>query len=140
MRLPSRASCREVAPFAAMSRYLPRSRAIRSRLRAIGSRFRAICRDFAPPGRDFAPPGRDFMPSCRDFAPVRGDILVFHELHELHELHMSLAKLLLALRPLLADPQAHWPEIVALLDRHKDLAEYEVARFYVSQPLLPPLK
>ena len=52
---------------------------------------------------------------------------------------MDLVGLLLELKPLLADPEANFDRIVALLERHQGLAEYEVARFYVSRSWLEPV-
>jgi retron-type reverse transcriptase len=52
---------------------------------------------------------------------------------------MNLGELILALKPLLADPSANGPEIVDLLDRHTSLSEFEVARFYVSRAIAPML-
>jgi retron-type reverse transcriptase len=52
---------------------------------------------------------------------------------------MNLAALLLELKPLLADPEANLERIVLLLERHQGLAEYEVARFYVSRAWLEPV-
>ncbi|WNG46034.1 RNA-directed DNA polymerase [Archangium minus] len=46
---------------------------------------------------------------------------------------MNLASLLLELKALLADPEANFDRITELLERHQGLAEYEVARFYVSR-------
>jgi RNA-directed DNA polymerase len=46
---------------------------------------------------------------------------------------MDLAKLLFTLKPLLADARSNLPKIVELLEKHNDLAEYAVARFYVSK-------
>lgn len=51
----------------------------------------------------------------------------------------GLAALLLELRPLVADTATHWERIVQLLASHRDLAEYEVARFFVSRPMLPAI-
>jgi hypothetical protein len=50
---------------------------------------------------------------------------------------MNLANLLIKLTPLITDAERNWTEIVDLLDRHQDLAEYEVARHYVSEALEP---
>jgi RNA-directed DNA polymerase len=52
---------------------------------------------------------------------------------------MDLAGLLLDLKPLMADPEANFERITALLERHQGLAEYEVARFYVSRQWLEPV-
>ena len=46
---------------------------------------------------------------------------------------MSLSTLLLELIPLCESLDDNWEKVVALLDAHQDLAEYEVARFYVSR-------
>ncbi|MFY2562517.1 reverse transcriptase family protein [Corallococcus terminator] len=46
---------------------------------------------------------------------------------------MDLVSLLLELKPLMEDPEAHFSRIAELLERHQGLAEYEVARFYVSR-------
>lgn len=46
---------------------------------------------------------------------------------------MDLAKLLFTLKPLLADAKGNFAKIVELLEKHNDLAEYEVARYYVSK-------
>jgi retron-type reverse transcriptase len=48
---------------------------------------------------------------------------------------MSLSSLLLQLKPLLAAPQENLAAISDLLRRHRDLAEYEVARFWVSRAM-----
>ena len=53
---------------------------------------------------------------------------------------MSLAALLVQLKPLLAAPQENLAAITELLRRHRDLAEYEVARFWVSRFLGPQLE
>ncbi|XXF79929.1 reverse transcriptase family protein [Myxococcaceae bacterium GXIMD 01537] len=50
---------------------------------------------------------------------------------------MNLAGLLLELKPLLADPEAHFERIVELMERHQGLAELEVARFFVGARLEP---
>ncbi len=50
---------------------------------------------------------------------------------------MLLANLLLKLRPLVADPDAHFDAIVDLLAAHDDFAEYEVARLYVARAIEP---
>ncbi|MCP3135878.1 reverse transcriptase family protein [Pyxidicoccus xibeiensis] len=52
---------------------------------------------------------------------------------------MDLVGLLLELKPLLADPEKHFDTIVDLLESHQGLAEYEVARFYVSRTWLEPV-
>jgi retron-type reverse transcriptase len=52
---------------------------------------------------------------------------------------MNLAGLLLELKSLLADPDSNFERITALLERHKGLAEYEVARFYVSRSFMSPV-
>lgn len=52
---------------------------------------------------------------------------------------MNLAGLLLELKPLLVDPEVNFERIVQLLERHQGLAEYEVARFYVSRSWLEPV-
>lgn len=46
---------------------------------------------------------------------------------------MDLAKLLFTLKPLLADARGNLAKINELLEKHNELAEYEVARFYVSK-------
>ncbi len=46
---------------------------------------------------------------------------------------MSLSTLLLELIPLCESLDDNWEKVVDLLDAHQDLAEYEVARFYVSR-------
>jgi hypothetical protein len=46
---------------------------------------------------------------------------------------MSLSRLLFELVPLCEAFDDHFEQIASLLERHKDLAEYEVARFYVSR-------
>lgn len=53
---------------------------------------------------------------------------------------MSLAKLILQLDPLLQRPQANLSKVIKLLRDHQDLAEYEVARFYASEALLPDVE
>ena len=50
---------------------------------------------------------------------------------------MDAVSLILTLRPLLADPGANFAEIIGLLDKHDELAEYEVARFLVGKHLGP---
>ena len=52
---------------------------------------------------------------------------------------MNLVSLLLELKPLMADPEANFERITELLQRHQNLAEYEVARFYVSRTWLAPV-
>ncbi len=52
---------------------------------------------------------------------------------------MDLVGLLLELKPLMADPEANFERITELLERHQGLAEYEVARFYVSRSWLEPV-
>lgn len=52
---------------------------------------------------------------------------------------MSLADLILKLKPLLDSPAEHFGEIVELLDSHQALAEYEVARYWVSRSMLGSL-
>lgn len=46
---------------------------------------------------------------------------------------MNLVSLLSELKVLLAEPEGNLSQIVALLERHQALAEYEVARFYVAR-------
>ena len=46
---------------------------------------------------------------------------------------MSLSNLLQKLIPLCESLDDNWEQVVDLLDAHKELAEYEVARFYVSR-------
>jgi RNA-directed DNA polymerase len=46
---------------------------------------------------------------------------------------MDLAKLLYTLKPLLTDVRANLPKVLELLEKHNDLAEYDVARFYVQK-------
>jgi RNA-directed DNA polymerase len=53
---------------------------------------------------------------------------------------MLLAKLILELRPLIADPQANLARIVELLRAHDDFAEFEVARHYVSAAVEPVIR
>ncbi|MBL8680984.1 MAG: hypothetical protein JNK05_17515 [Myxococcales bacterium] len=53
---------------------------------------------------------------------------------------MDLAKLLFTIKPLLADPRANLAKIVELLEKHNDLAEYDVARFYVSKSVRPAIE
>jgi retron-type reverse transcriptase len=50
---------------------------------------------------------------------------------------VSLATLLLALRPLLADPKGNISEINRLLGAARDQAELQVARFFVFRELMP---
>lgn len=52
---------------------------------------------------------------------------------------MSLASLLFELKPLLEDRERNFDRIVELLEKHRNLAEYEVARFYVSRHWLDPI-
>ncbi|HRI49093.1 MAG TPA: reverse transcriptase family protein [Pseudomonadota bacterium] len=52
---------------------------------------------------------------------------------------MSLAALLLELRPLVASVDENWSRILDLLTEHSRLAEYEVARFYVARAMAPKL-
>lgn len=52
---------------------------------------------------------------------------------------MSLVGLLFELKPLLADPEGNLDRIIELLSRHQDLAEYEVARFYVTRSWFAPV-
>ncbi|WP_224362086.1 reverse transcriptase family protein [Hyalangium versicolor] len=52
---------------------------------------------------------------------------------------MDLVGLLLELKTLMADPEANFERITELLERHQHLAEYEVARFYVSRQWLDPV-
>ncbi len=52
---------------------------------------------------------------------------------------MNLVGLLLELKPLMADPEANFERITELLERHQGLAEYEVARFFVSRQWLAPV-
>lgn len=52
---------------------------------------------------------------------------------------MNLVGLLLELKPLMADPEANFERITELLESHQGLAEYEVARFYVSRQWLEPV-
>lgn len=52
---------------------------------------------------------------------------------------MSLAALLISLKPLLDAPAQNLDQIVELLDTHSDLAEYEVARFWASRSMVPML-
>jgi len=53
---------------------------------------------------------------------------------------MSLVGLLFELKPLLVDPEKNLDRIAELLQLHNDLAEYEVARFYVSRAVFAPLE
>lgn len=48
---------------------------------------------------------------------------------------MSLAELLLSLKPKLAAHEQHWDEIIEMLQKHRSLAEYEVARYYVMDTI-----
>jgi hypothetical protein len=50
---------------------------------------------------------------------------------------MNLGELILTLKPLLADATANSQRIVELLDRHRSLAEFEVARFYAGRAFAP---
>lgn len=52
---------------------------------------------------------------------------------------MSLADLILKLKPLLDAPAQNFDEIVGLLDSHRSLAEYEVARYWVSRSMVSSL-
>ncbi|TKC94613.1 reverse transcriptase family protein [Polyangium fumosum] len=52
---------------------------------------------------------------------------------------MSLVGLLLELKPLLADPDANFERVAELLERHQNLAEYEVARFYAGRAFVEPV-
>ncbi|MBK9261018.1 MAG: RNA-directed DNA polymerase [Polyangiaceae bacterium] len=52
---------------------------------------------------------------------------------------MSLVGLLFELKPLLEDRERNFDRIVELLEKHRNLAEYEVARFYVSRNWLDPI-
>ena len=53
---------------------------------------------------------------------------------------MNLGELILALKPLLEEPAVHASKIVDLLERHQSLAEFEVARFYVSRAVVPVIE
>ncbi len=53
---------------------------------------------------------------------------------------MDLAKLLFTIKPLLGDVRANFGKIVELLEKHDDLAEYDVARFYVSKAIRPAIE
>jgi RNA-directed DNA polymerase len=53
---------------------------------------------------------------------------------------MSLVELVLALKPLLQSPDAQFKAIVRLLDTHVGLAEFEVARFMVTDALRGPIE
>ncbi len=53
---------------------------------------------------------------------------------------MNLAELLLDLKDLLKDHAANRPQILELLENHKGLAEFEVARFLVSRTLSPGIE
>jgi retron-type reverse transcriptase len=46
---------------------------------------------------------------------------------------MSLAALITSLRPLLQKPEQNFTKIIQLLDKNRDLAEYEVARAYAGK-------
>jgi RNA-directed DNA polymerase len=50
---------------------------------------------------------------------------------------MNLGALLLRLEPLLATPAQSWDEICELLERHDELAEFEVARHFASRAMEP---
>lgn len=50
---------------------------------------------------------------------------------------LSPVELILKLRALLQDRAGNSAEIHALLERHQDLAEYQIARFYVARHLVP---
>ena len=50
---------------------------------------------------------------------------------------MSPVELILALRTLVADPDANGAQIRALLEQHQDMAEYQIARFYIARHLVP---
>jgi len=50
---------------------------------------------------------------------------------------MTLGELILTLKPLLEAPHENAARIIELLDEHKSLAEFEVARFYVSRAFAP---
>jgi RNA-directed DNA polymerase len=52
---------------------------------------------------------------------------------------MDLVGLLLELKPLMAEPEANFERITELLEQNQGLAEYEVARFYVSRHWLEPV-
>jgi RNA-directed DNA polymerase len=52
---------------------------------------------------------------------------------------VTLGALLLQLQPLLGDPWGNFAELTRLLERHRDLAEYEVARHWVAKSLGPRL-
>lgn len=53
---------------------------------------------------------------------------------------MNLGELILELKPLLEDPTRNADKVIDLLERHQSLAEFEVARFYVSQTFSPELE
>lgn len=53
---------------------------------------------------------------------------------------MNLGELILELKPLLEDASTNADKIIDLLERHQSLAEFEVARFYVSQTFSPELE
>ena len=52
---------------------------------------------------------------------------------------MTLVELVLALKPLLKSPEAQFKSIVRLLDANVGLAEFEVARFMVTEALRGPI-
>jgi retron-type reverse transcriptase len=52
---------------------------------------------------------------------------------------VSLAALLIELRPLVGAIDDNWEAVIDLLARHSELAEYEVARFYVARAMAPKL-
>jgi hypothetical protein len=52
---------------------------------------------------------------------------------------MSLAALIIKLKPLLEAPVQHFSAIVELLVSHRDLAEYEVARYWASRTMVPAI-
>jgi retron-type reverse transcriptase len=53
---------------------------------------------------------------------------------------MNLGELILTLKPLLDDAPANAAKIVELLQQHQSLAEFEVARFYVSRAFAPVIE
>ena len=53
---------------------------------------------------------------------------------------MTLGELILTLKPLLEAPHENAARIVELLDQHKSLAEFEVARFYASRAFAPVIE
>ncbi len=53
---------------------------------------------------------------------------------------MDLPSLLAELKPLLADHKANLPRITRLLADHRELAEYEVARFLAAQAIQPVIE